>query len=205
VQLIRLAPPASQAAADLRAGLITLGNGSEVVGGVGLLGLRLPGLNPTIDAVLVLPRGVLVAAGVDLPGPAIRLEAPIDGPWLVDGWRLVCPDGAVNPVGGAIAAASAVAARLRATGAPGLPVHAAIVVGPYVEKVVQPPADLDRGVRVLPPSGRTLLALAMEFANGVRPCGAAAAAELLRVLAPELGTPPPAMLAAEGFQAANRP
>lgn len=199
MQLVRLASPLSQVAIDLRACLAVFGKGSDVLGGVALLGLSLPGLDPTIDAVLVLPRGVLVLVGVDLPGPAMRLDAPLDGPWLVDGWRLVRPDGAINPTGGALAAVSAVAARLEAPTAPLLPVLTAVVVGPYVQTVVQPPEDLRRGLRVVMPSGRSLIGLAAELSDGMPPCGPAGAATLLRTLAPQLGAPHPAMLATEGF------
>jgi hypothetical protein len=199
VQLVRLAPPPSQVAVDLRACLTGLGAGSEVLGGMALLGLTLPGLNLMIDAVLVLPRGVLVVVGVDLPGPGVRLDAPIDGPWFIDGGHLVQPDGAVNPVGHALAAASAVAARLELPGAPALPVQAVIAVGPYLQTVVQPHDDLKRGVRVLAPTSRSLLGLSAELCNGVAPCAAAAAAGLLSVLAPQLGPPPHAVLTAEGF------
>jgi len=73
-----------------------------------------------------------------------------------------------------------------------------VVLGPYVHTVVQPPADLDRGLRVLPATGRALLALAARLAGGP-PCDAAAATQVLRMLAPGLGTPPPALLTAEGF------
>jgi hypothetical protein len=199
VHLVHLAPPPSQVGIDLRACLTALGTGPEVLGGMALLGLTLPGLDVAIDAVLVLPHGVFVAFGVDLPGPAVRLEAPLDGPWLVDGWRLVRPDGAINPVGHVLAAVNAVAARLEVPGAPELTVHAVVIVGPYVQTVVQPRDDLDRGVRVLPPTGRSLLGLTAELCNGAAPCGATAAAGLLRVLVPRLGPPPHAILTAEGF------
>ena len=47
---------------------------------------------------MVLPRGVLVIAGVDLPDPAMRLDAPLTGAWKTDGWPLVRPgDRAPNP------------------------------------------------------------------------------------------------------------
>jgi hypothetical protein len=76
VHLVYLAPPPSQVSTDLRACLTVLGTGPEVLGGMALLGLTLPGLDLMIDAVLVLPHGVFVAIGVDLPGPAMRLQAP---------------------------------------------------------------------------------------------------------------------------------
>jgi len=199
VRLAQRSQPDCQAAADLRACLAVLGPGPEVLGGVALLGLMLPGLEPRIDAVLLLPRGILVLASVDLPGPVLRLDAPIDGPWLADGWRLVRPDGATNPAGTACAAAAAVAARLGVPGSPVLEVGVAVLVGPYVRTVVQPAADLDRRIRVLSPSGPALVGLARELCNGVRPCGLMAAGGLLGVLAPGLRPVPPEVLAAEGF------
>lgn len=194
-----MVPPASQVAVDLRASLTAVGAGPEVLGGIGLLGLNLPGLDLTIDAVLVLPRGILVVLGVDLPDPAMRLDAPIDGPWLVDGWRLVRPDGTPNPVAGVLAARAAVAARLEAPGAPGLPVLAVVAVGPYVRTVVQPPGDPERGLRVLVPSPRRLLRLATELSAGVPVCGVAAAAALLRTLAPSVVPTAVPALSTEGF------
>ena len=106
---VRCAEPPSRIGTDLRAMLTAIGQGDDVLGGVALLGLSLPGLRLVIDAVLVLPRGLIVMSGIDLPGPALRLDAPNNGPWLVDGWRLVRHG---SPTGGALAAASAVGARL---------------------------------------------------------------------------------------------
>lgn len=201
----RLAAPPSQVATDLRACLTAIGPGDDVLGGVALLGLRLPGLDLTIDAVLVLSRGVFVLVGVDLPDPALRLDAPIDGPWLVDGWQLVRSGGSDgpgsagrpgSPVDDVLAATSAVAARLQAPGAPALPVHAVAVVGPYVANVVQPAGDPERGLRVLVPSARALVSLAGRLGAGVPRCSAAQATALVRVLAPAVGT---LDLTAEGF------
>ena len=59
--------------------LTAIGQGDDVLGGVALLGLRLPGLSLVIDVVLVLPRGLIVMSGIDLPGPALRLDAPNNG------------------------------------------------------------------------------------------------------------------------------
>jgi hypothetical protein len=68
-----------------------------------------------------------------------------------------------------------------------------------VRTVVQPPEDLARGLRVLMPSGRSIVGLAVELSHGVSPCAPSAAAALLSVLAPRLGTPPPDLLTTEGF------
>jgi hypothetical protein len=196
VHVVRCADPPSRIGTDLRAALTAMGSGDDVLGGVALLGLSLPGLRPVIEAVVVLPRGVLAVAGVDLPGPAVRLEAPIDGPWLVDGWRWVRPGG--SPVGGALAVASAVAGRLQAPSAPKLPVSAVIVVGPYVRTVVQPDGERGRGLVVLHPTSRGLLRTATSLATAPQRCDRAAAGQLVRLLAPHADIGPD-VLAAEGF------
>jgi hypothetical protein len=194
---IRRADPPSRIGADLRAALSAIGHGDEVLGGVALLGLNLPGLNLVIDAVLVLPRGLIVISGLDLPGPALRLDAPNDGPWLVDGWRLVRPS---NPIGGALAAASAVGARLGAPGAPGLPLSAVVAVGPYVREVVRPDGDSERAPVVLYPTPRLLIRMATKLARAPDRCDIATAGALLGLLAPGNGVTPE-ILATEGFAA----
>ncbi|TVT18196.1 hypothetical protein FNH05_35665, partial [Amycolatopsis rhizosphaerae] len=86
MRLVRLAPQPSRVADDIRAALTSLGRGETVSGGVALIGARpLPSGRP-VDAAVVLPRGVLLVLGIDLPGPALRLEAPLDAPWKADGW-----------------------------------------------------------------------------------------------------------------------
>lgn len=186
---VRYAMPPSRIGADLRAMLSAVGPGDDVLGGIALLGLSLPGLKLVIDAVLVLPRGLIVVSGIDLPGPALRLEASNDGPWLVDGWRLVRPG---TPTGGALAAASAVGARLEA---PDLPLSAVVAVGPYVREVVQPNGDTPL---VLHPTPRQLVRMATRLARAPRLCAVAAAGTLLDRLAPGNGVTPE-ILAAEGF------
>lgn len=200
MQIVRMAPPPSQVATDVRACLTAFGPGDDALGGIALIGLTLAGLDLTVDAVLLLRRAVLVVVGVDLPDPALRLDAPIDGPWLVDGWRFARPDGGDSPVGDALAAANAVAARLHTPGSLAPPVHAVLAVGPYAATIAQPPGDVERGLRVLVPSGRALLRVATEVGRGLPVWSAAAAAETLRVLAPGLAVPSPqALLVAEGF------
>jgi hypothetical protein len=193
---VRFANPPSRIGADLRAILTAIGHGDDVLGGVALLGLNLPGLNLVIDAVLMLPRGLIVMSGVDLPGPALRLDAPNDGPWLVDGWRLVRRG---NPISGALAAASAVGARLEAPGAPDLPLSAVVAVGPYVREVVRPDGD-ERAPVVLHPTPRLLIRMATRLARAPQRCDIATAATLLGLLAPGNGVTPE-ILAAEGFAA----
>src|SRR5690606_4675519 len=117
-----------------------------------------------LDALIVLPRAVLVVVGVDLPSPALRLEAPLRGPWKVDGWSLTRHDGASSPAEEALAATRAVTSRLQEVRAEPLPVCTVIAVGPYVERVVQPTSDIHRGVRVLHPKPSSLLSAVRELA-----------------------------------------
>jgi hypothetical protein len=192
---VRYAIPPSRIGADLRAMLSAVGPGDDVLGGVALLGLSLPDLKLVIDAVLLLPRGLIVVSGIDLPGPALRLEAPNDGPWLVDGWRLVRPG---SPISGALAAASAVGARLERPATPDLPVSAVVAVGPYVREVVRPNGDAERAPVVLHPTPRQLVRMTTRLASAPHPCHVATAATLLGLLAPGNGVTPE-ILAAEGF------
>ncbi|RKT53229.1 hypothetical protein [Saccharothrix australiensis] len=199
MRLIRLGTEPSQVGVDVRAALSTCGAGDSVLGGVAMLGVTPPDCPRALDALVVLPRGVLVVVGVDLPDPAMRLEAPLTGQWKIDGWPLTRPDGATNPAAEALAATTAVARRIQQMRGEPLPVTTVVAVGPYVAQVVQPTVDLNRGVRVLHPKPTTLLAAARELATSDRPCSADHAARLLAVLAPT-GTPPDTrQLRAEGF------
>ncbi|GLZ33887.1 hypothetical protein Lesp02_60750 [Lentzea sp. NBRC 105346] len=205
MRLIRLGAEPSAVGADVRAALTTWGVGNEIVGGVALLGVQPPDCPRALDAVVVLPRGVLVIVGVDLPDPAVRLEAPLAGQWKIDGWPLVSPDGTPNPATEAVEAATAVAHRIQAMRAEPLPVSTVVAVGPFVKQVVQPTVDLNRGVRVLHPKPTSLISAARELATSSLPCGVEHAARLLAVLSPT-GTPPkvPELLA-EGFSDAVTP
>ncbi|MDR6598794.1 hypothetical protein ACFFSW_09075 [Saccharothrix longispora] len=199
MRLIRLGSEPSTIGADVRAALSTWGAGDAVLGGVALLGVRPPDCPRELDAVIVLPRGVLVVVGVDLPDPAVRLEAPLNGRWTIDGWPLTRPDGVLSPAGEALEATKAVARRIQDMRGEPLPVTTVVAVGPYVGHVVQPSADLNRGVRVLHPKPTTLLTAARELATSDRPCSADHAAKLVAVLAPT-GVPPARPdLVAEGF------
>ena len=198
MRLIRLGTEPSAVGADVRAALSTWGNGDAVLGGVALLGVRPPDSPRELDAVIVLPRGVLVVVGVDLPDPAMRLEAPLNGPWKIDGWPLTRPDGATNPAAEALAASTAVARRIQDMRGEPLPVTTVVAVGPYVGQVVQPTVDLNRGVRVLHPKPTTLLAAARELATSDRPCSTGHAAKLIAVLAPTGTQPARQLLLAEG-------
>ncbi|WP_158840615.1 hypothetical protein [Saccharothrix deserti] len=199
MRLIRLGSEPSEVGADVRAALSTWGNGDAVLGGIALLGVRPPDCPRDLDAVVVLPRGVLVVVGVDLPDPAMRLEAPLNGQWKIDGWPLTRTDGAVSPAAEALEASTAVARRIQDMRGEPLPVTTVVAVGPYVAQVVQPTVDLNRGVRVLHPKPTTLLAAARELATSDRPCSAEHAAKLVAVLAPTGAPPDRQVLIAEGF------
>jgi hypothetical protein len=131
---------------------------------------------------VLLPNAVVVIAGVDLPDPAMRLDAPLAGQWKIDGWPLVGPDPTVNPAAEAVGVAEAVAEVVRDTG---LPVRLILAVGPYVGQVTQPQMDLDRGIRVLHPMPTTLLAAVRAVAGDAPACTAEQAGGLLIHLCPD--------------------
>jgi hypothetical protein len=199
VRLVRLGTETSRVGVDLRAALSSWGRNDTVLGGIALLGLRPLSTELPVDAVLLVPRGVLVVVGVDLPDPAMRLDAPLAGQWKTDGWPLVRPDGVINPAGEALGAAAAVARQLQASRVEPVPVTTIIAVGPYVGQVMQPTTDLHRGVRVLHPQAKTLLTAVRELATYDRPCTVDQARQLLKALAGDQVTLSTAELAAEGF------
>ncbi len=92
MRVVRFPARPTRVSDDIRAALASLGKGGNLVGGVALLGATPPDSGLVIDAVLVLPRGVFVVVGVDLPDPAMTLTAPLHGEWKADGWPLVRPD-----------------------------------------------------------------------------------------------------------------
>ena len=81
MRLIRLGDGSSEVGVDVRAALASWGRGDGVVGGVALTGARPPDCPRPVDAIVVLPRGILGGVGVDLPDPAVRLDAPLAGQW----------------------------------------------------------------------------------------------------------------------------
>ncbi|MFD5828779.1 hypothetical protein [Lentzea sp. NPDC060358] len=205
MRLIRLGAEPSAIGADVRAALTACGAGTQALGGIALIGVQPPDCPVPLDAIVVLPKGVLVIVGVDLPDPAVKLEAPLNDQWKMDGWPLVSQDGSPNPAAEAVAAATAVAQRIQTMRAEPLPVSTVVAVGPFVSQVVQPTVDLNRGVRVLHPKLSTLLTAARELATATVPCTADHAAKLLAVLQ-TTGTPPDARsLLAEGFSDAVSP
>ncbi|MFC4858386.1 hypothetical protein [Actinophytocola glycyrrhizae] len=202
MRVVRIGDETSTVGADVRAALTSWGRGESVVGGVALVGLRPKDSDRVIDAVVVLPRGVLVVVGVDLPDPAVRLDAPLSGQWKTDGWPLTRPDGAVNPAAEAVAVVGVVSRVLEAARTEPLPVGTVVAVGPYVSQVHQPTSDLLRGVRILHPEPKTLLNAARELAVHQRPCTVAQARAIIAALAPDL---PEVDLAGEGFAGAATP
>jgi hypothetical protein len=169
-----------------------------VLGGIALLGLTVSGR--PLEAVLLLPRAIVVVVGVDLPDPAMRLDAPLTGQWKADGWPLVRPDGAINPSGEAQSATAAVGQLLQQGRTEPVPVGTVIAVGPYFEQVVQPTVDLTRGTRVLHPQPKPMLAAVRELATYDRPCTVEQARDLLAVLAGPQLQPTVSDLTDEGFR-----
>ncbi|GLW93599.1 hypothetical protein [Actinokineospora globicatena] len=198
MRLVRVGETTSEVGRDVRAALTSWGRGDAVAGGIALLGVRIPGFGSAVEAVVLLPRGVLVVLGVDLPDPALRLEAPLEDRWKVDGWPISRPEGPVNPAANALGATAAVAALVREKQPRPLPVCTVVAVGPYVARVDQPVADKDRGVRILHPEPMTLLAVARELAVHTRPCPIDELRRVLAVLEPG-STLTDEDLSAEGF------
>lgn len=205
MRLVRLNEESSKVGADVRAALASWGRGDAVVGGVALIGPQPGDVPHQVDAVVVLPRGVLVVAGVDLPDPAMRLDAPLAGQWKTDGWPLTRPDGVVNPAVEVIDTIGAITRHLEAAKVEPVPVGTVIAVGPYVSQVHQPVSDLLRGIRVLHPEPGTLLTAARELATHPRSCTVTQARAILHALAPDNSGIAAIDLAAEGFADAVAP
>lgn len=205
MQLLRAGQGPAEVGTDIRAAVSAWGRGNGVLGGVAVFGCTPPAGPRALDAVLVLPRGVIVVVGVDLPEPALALEAPLHAPWTVDGRPMTCTQGGVNPGLQALESSSALARSLQAHNAEPMPVTTVVAVGPFVEQVVQPAADLRRGIRVLHPSTTSLLAAARELATCRHDCSVEPARHLLRVLDERTAKVGVAELAAEGFPDAVAP
>ncbi|MGH3622715.1 MAG: hypothetical protein ACRDQ5_13115, partial [Sciscionella sp.] len=184
---------------DVRAALACWGAGNGALGGVALLGCQPPGCARPVDAVVMLPRAVLVVVGIDLPEPAMRLEAPLEGIWKVDGWPLVRPGGPLNPATEALQAAASVAGQLRTRHTEALNIHTVIAVGPYVAEVSQPSSMADTNTLVLYPEPKTLLAAATAAGGHANAFTVEQAKALLGALAPNRPAPTTAELSAEGF------
>ncbi|HEY0806572.1 MAG TPA: hypothetical protein VGD84_15980 [Pseudonocardiaceae bacterium] len=199
MRLVRLGAETSRVGADVRAALTAWGPADTVLGGVALLGVTPSDCPEPVEAIIVVPRGVVIVVGVDLPDPALRLEAPLGAPWKADGWPLVRPDGAVNPAGEALAAARAVAGMLQARRLEPVPVSTIVAVGPYVGQVTQSTVDLHQGVRVLHPEPRTMLTAMRELAVADRPCSLEQARRLVAGLIGDQAAMLVGEFAAEGF------
>ncbi|WET77664.1 hypothetical protein P3102_26780 [Amycolatopsis sp. QT-25] len=198
MRLVRLAQQPSRVAEDVRAALASLGRGGNVVGGVALIGVS-PVEGRPVEAVVVMPKGILIVIGVDLPDPALKLEAPLGGPWKADGWPLVHGDTSINPATDALSLSAACTHRI-ADVAPGAgPIGTIIAVGPYVETVDQPAADLAGSVRVLYPTATTMLAATVSLATAPRPRSVRQARDLIAALAPDAPPMSEEMLLGEGF------
>ncbi|MGW3963855.1 hypothetical protein ACWED2_28840 [Amycolatopsis sp. NPDC005003] len=198
MRLVRLERQQSRVADDIRAALASLGRGSTVIGGVALVGVGGVTERP-IEAVVVLPHGVIIVIGVDLPDPALRLEAPLGGPWKADGWPLVADDDSVNPATEALDVSQACERHVAALVPGTAPVGTIIAVGPYVETVDQPAADLAGPVRVLHPTPTTMLAATVSLATAHRPRSVDQARALIRGLAPSAPELSDEVLLGEGF------
>lgn len=185
MRVVRVRGETSAVGADVRAALASWGRGDSLVGGIALVGVWPRGCNQPVEAVVVLPRGVLVVVGVDLPDPAVRLDAPLSGQWKTDGWPLVRPDGAVNPAVDAVTTVTALRHTLEEAKVEPLPVGTVVAVGPYVSQVHQPTSDLLRGVRILHPEPKTLLTAARELATYQGPCTVAQARAILAAVSPD--------------------
>ncbi len=210
MRIVRFPARPTRVADDIRAALASLGRGGNIIGGVAVLGVKPPDSNLEVDAVLVLPRGVLIVVGVDLPDPAMTLTAPLNGEWKADGWPLVRhgtgdPDGAAgqdhsNPGMTALALAGRFADRVHATD-PTIGVGVVIAVGPYVETVEQPPEDLAGPVRVVYPTASSFLTATTALPPPPRPLTTEQARAVLRDLAPSATSLDDTVLTAEGFAA----
>lgn len=202
MRLVRLGQQPSRVAEDIRASLASLGRGITVIGGVALVGVRPSTLVPQIgnvDAIVVQPRGVLIVLGVDLPDPAMKLEAPLQGPWKADGWALAGSEKAVNPATPKLELAERITRHLRPKVPAALPIGTVLAVGPFVDEVDQPPTDVAGPVRVLHPTAKHMLAASVSLASAAAPCSVEEARALLKALAPEAPPLSDEILKAEGF------
>ncbi|GAB3162873.1 hypothetical protein GCM10027258_82560 [Amycolatopsis stemonae] len=198
MRLVRLERQQSRVADDVRAALASLGRGSTVIGGIALVGVGSVTERP-IEAVVLLPHGVIIVIGVDLPDPALRLEAPLGAEWKADGWPLVADDDAVNPATEALDISQACEQRIAELVPGTAPVGTIVAVGPYVETVDQPAGDLAGPVRVLHPTPTTMLAATVSLATAHRPRSVDQVRALIRGLAPEAPEFSDEILLGEGF------
>ncbi|MGH3432783.1 MAG: hypothetical protein ACRDQB_08110 [Thermocrispum sp.] len=212
MRLLRVGKPVTRVADDVRASLTALGRGDADIGGIALVDVHPAGPEQQFDAVLILPHGIVIVAGIDLPGPAMRLEAPLRGQWKADNWPLVgsgsagppaqqgvVGGGAANPATDALAAADALARRLNTLTNMAIPVGLVLAVGPFVDNVVTVPLRGER-VRVVYPTPTKLReAIVALSPDGGRPCSVEQARAELRHIDPEVPIQSDDVLAREGF------
>ncbi|WP_116040626.1 hypothetical protein [Amycolatopsis palatopharyngis] len=201
MRLVRLARRSAVVSEDVRAALTALGRGSTVIGGIALIGARPEGCTEPVDAIVLRPDGIVIVVGVDLPDPAVRLDAPLRDRWKADGWPLVRTDDAVNPATDALAIAAAVEERIRAVAGASPAIGTVVAVGPYVGKVEQPAADLAGRVRVLHPTPASMLAAIVSLTTAREPMPVPVVRQLLNTLAPDTQEQEANLLIAEGFPA----
>lgn len=199
MRLVRLGQQPSKVADDIRAALAALGRGDGAMGGIALVGPRPPGLAQPVDAIVITPRGLLIVIGVELPDPAIQLHAPLTGPWRTDGWPLVRTDDAVNPAVDALTLSDTIADGLRDTLPSGTAVGTVVAVGPFVESIDQPPADLAGPIRVLYPTPTSMLAATVSLTSDTPTVSVPDVQELLALLTPDARQHSDVAVAAEGF------
>lgn len=199
MRLLRIGEPATKVAADVRAGLTALGRGSSDLGGIALVDVRPLENGPAFESVLVTPHGIVIVAGIDLPGPALHLEAPLYGQWKADNWPLVSDGTAVNPASAALAAAEELTRRLNTLTNMAMPVGLVLAVGPFVERVT-PENPENRYVRIVHPRPAALRAAIVDLVpqDGLA-CTAEQARAVLRTLDPTVPIQPDEVLKGEGF------
>src|SRR5699024_3115604 len=200
MRLIRLGDQPTGVTADIRAALTAIGRGDAMVGGVAVLGVPTPEGHP-VDAVVLTPHAALVVGAVALPEPALHLEAPLNGQWRADGWRVTTDDGAVNPATTALERCARFATRIREHHPTGVaaPVGTVIAVGPYVEHVEQPATELTGSTRVLHPTTTSMLSAAVSMPRRQEPLTTSEVSTFLGTFAPDATHPGNEALLREGF------
>src|SRR5690606_30615783 len=136
---------------------------------------------------------------IDLPGPALHLEAPLYGQWKADNWPLVSDGTAANPASAALAAAGELTRRLNTLTNMAMPVGLVLAVGPFVERVT-PENPENRYVRIVHPRPAALRAAIVDLVpqDGLA-CTAEQARAVLRTLDPTVPIQPDEVLKGEGF------
>ncbi|MFD2396814.1 hypothetical protein ACFSVJ_08235 [Prauserella oleivorans] len=103
-----------------------------------------------------------------------------------------------NPAQDALVLAEKVGTRIRSV-EPAATIGTVVAVGPFVEKVEQPAADLTGPVRVVYPTATSLLAATVSLASAEEAFTVAQARAILAALDPVSGDIAADVLAGEGF------